>query len=59
MTLTIAARSCLPNHSGRTRAGVPIEGKVAGVFTVDDDQITEIRFFFAWEEALAAAGIER
>ena len=49
----------LANHSGRTRAGVPIEGKVAGVFTVDDGLITEIRFFFAWEEALEAVGVER
>jgi ketosteroid isomerase-like protein len=51
----------LANHSGRTRAGVPIEGKVAALFTVDPeaDKITEIRFFFSWEEALEAAGIER
>jgi ketosteroid isomerase-like protein len=48
----------LAHHSGRMRAGVPIEGKVAGVFTVEGDLIKEVRFFFTWEEALEAAGLK-
>ena len=48
----------LANHSGRSRAGVPTEGRVAGVFETDGRLINRIRFFFSWEEALVAAGSE-
>ncbi|MGH2978013.1 MAG: nuclear transport factor 2 family protein [Solirubrobacterales bacterium] len=47
----------LAHHSGRTRAGVPIEGKVAGLFEVEGGRIKEIWFFFSWEEALEAAEV--
>lgn len=48
----------LGHHGGRTRTGVPIEGKVAGVFSIEDGLIREIRFFFQWEDACEAAGLD-
>ena len=49
----------LGHHSGRSRAGVPIEGRISAVFESDGELIKRIRFFFTWEEALVAAGSEK
>ena len=49
----------LGHHSGRSRAGVPIEGRISAVFESDGELIKRIRFFFTWEEALVAAGSDK
>jgi ketosteroid isomerase-like protein len=49
----------LNRHTGKTREGVAVDAPLASLWTFrDDDLIAEVRSYFTWEEALAAAGVE-
>jgi hypothetical protein len=49
----------LNRHRGNTREGVVVDAPLASLWTFgDDDLIVEVRSYFSWEEALAAAGVE-
>ena len=48
----------LNRHKGRTRDGVSVDAPLGSVWELEGDLIATVRFFFTWEEALEAAGVE-